>query len=29
MFSIWMNFSGSVLANYWNRRPVGTAKEGV
>ena len=29
MFSIWMNFSGSVLANYWSRRPVGTAKEGV
>lgn len=22
MFSIWMNFSGSVLANYWSRRPV-------
>lgn len=21
VFSIWMNFSGSVLANYWNRRP--------
>ncbi len=29
MFSIWMNFSGSVLANYWSCRPVGTAKEGV
>ena len=22
VFSIWMNFSGSVLANYWNKRPV-------
>lgn len=22
VFSIWMNFSGSVLANWWSRRPV-------
>ena len=22
VFSIWMNFSGSILANYWSRRPV-------
>lgn len=22
VFSIWMNFSGSLLANYWNRRPA-------
>ena len=22
VFSIWMNFSGSVLANHWSRRPV-------
>lgn len=22
VFSIWMNFSGSILADYWNRRPV-------
>lgn len=21
MFSIWMNFSGSILANYWSRKP--------
>ena len=21
VFSIWMNFSGSILANYWNKRP--------
>ena len=27
MFSIWMNFSGSVLASYWSRRPVGNVKE--
>ena len=25
VFSIWMNFSGSILANYWNRR---TCKSG-
>lgn len=23
MFSIWMNFSGSLLANWWKKRPVG------
>ena len=23
VFSIWMNFSGSVVAGYWSRRPVG------
>ena len=28
MFSIWMNFSGSVLANYWSRRPVSAGKPG-
>ena len=22
VFSIWMNFSGSILANWWNRKPV-------
>ena len=22
IFSIWMNFSGSIVANYWNHRPV-------
>ena len=22
VFSPWMNFSGSLLANYWRRRPV-------
>jgi BASS family bile acid:Na+ symporter len=22
VFSPWMNFSGSILANYWRRRPV-------
>jgi len=26
VFSIWMNFSGSVLANWWRKRPVGTDK---
>jgi len=24
VFSIWMNFSGSVLANWWSKRPVAT-----
>ena len=23
MFSIWMNFSGSVLASFWSRHPLG------
>lgn len=23
VFSIWMNFSGSVIASYWSRRPIG------
>jgi len=27
VFSIWMNFSGSVLANYWSRRPPEQRKE--
>jgi bile acid:Na+ symporter, BASS family len=22
VFNPWMNFSGSILANYWRRRPV-------
>ena len=26
VFSIWMDFSGSILANFWSRRPVGAAK---
>ena len=26
IFSIWMNFSGSVLANHWNRRPVSVGR---
>ena len=26
VFSIWMNFSGSLLANHWNRRPCSEGK---
>src|SRR5258708_20442252 len=27
VFSPWMNISGSILANYWRRRPVGETSE--
>lgn len=27
IFSPWMNVSGSILANYWKRRPVGDAPD--
>jgi BASS family bile acid:Na+ symporter len=27
VFSPWMNISGSILANYWRRRPVKEEKE--
>jgi BASS family bile acid:Na+ symporter len=29
IFSPWMNVSGSILANYWRRRPVGEPLDGV
>ncbi len=28
VFSIWMNFSGSVLANRWSRKPIGETQKG-
>ena len=28
VFSIWMNFSGSVLASFWSRHPVVIGKTG-
>jgi BASS family bile acid:Na+ symporter len=27
VFSIWMNFSGSVLANWWSKHPEKTAHD--
>jgi BASS family bile acid:Na+ symporter len=29
VFSPWMNISGSVLANYWRRKPLVEEKESV